>query len=219
MAFRNGGAVATVDVTFAGSLVLTGMLIEWAVATPPGGFLLCDGTTVSRATYADLFALWGTTFGAGDGSTTFGLPDYRGRVSVHPDGGAGRLSAAGAVGATGGQATHTLSAAQLAAHTHPLTDPGHAHVLSDPGHNHGPVNGLLYHSGAGPFTSGRHSAQGNAGAGILTIASSAAVTDLATTGQTVNVQTTGASVAANAGGGSAHPNDQPWLAVYKMVKT
>ena len=102
MAFRNGGAVATVDVTFAGSLVLTGMLIEWAVATPPGGFLLCDGTTVSRATYADLFALWGTTFGAGDGSTTFGLPDYRGRVSVHPDGGAGRLSAAGAVGATGG---------------------------------------------------------------------------------------------------------------------
>jgi microcystin-dependent protein len=62
--------------------VPTGAMMQYAAASAPTGWLLCDGSAVSRTTYADLFALIGTTYGAGDGSTTFTLPDMRGRVPV-----------------------------------------------------------------------------------------------------------------------------------------
>jgi microcystin-dependent protein len=53
------------------------MMIDWPTDTPPSGFLLCNGDAVSRTTYANLFGVIGTTFGAGNGSTTFNLPDLR----------------------------------------------------------------------------------------------------------------------------------------------
>lgn len=56
--------------------VLTGSILEWGGTTAPAGYLLCDGSAVSRTTYADLFDVTGTRFGSGDGSTTFNLPDY-----------------------------------------------------------------------------------------------------------------------------------------------
>lgn len=59
-----------------------GLIFPYAGSTAPAGFLLCDGSAVSRTTYADLFALIGTTYGAGDGSTTFNVPDLRGSVIV-----------------------------------------------------------------------------------------------------------------------------------------
>lgn len=69
-----------------------GTLTAFAGATPPSGWLICDGSAISRTTYSTLFGVVGTTYGAGDGSTTFNLPDLRGRVPVgsaasggHPD--------------------------------------------------------------------------------------------------------------------------------------
>ena len=62
-----------------------GGIIAWVTDSPPSGFLLCDGSSISRATYADLFAVIGTDFGNGDGSTTFDLPDLRGRVIIGLD--------------------------------------------------------------------------------------------------------------------------------------
>lgn len=56
-----------------------GSVITFAGSTAPSGYLHCDGSAVSRTTYADLFAAIGTAHGSGDGSTTFNLPDYRGR--------------------------------------------------------------------------------------------------------------------------------------------
>lgn len=70
-------------------LVPTGAVFSFPVETPPAGYLVCDGSAVSRATYADLFALIGTYYGAGDGSTTFNLPDYRGKFLRGFDNGAG----------------------------------------------------------------------------------------------------------------------------------
>jgi microcystin-dependent protein len=61
---------------------ITGMISMYASGTPPTGFLLCDGSAVSRTTYADLFAVTSTTYGAGDGSTTFNLPDLRSRFPL-----------------------------------------------------------------------------------------------------------------------------------------
>jgi microcystin-dependent protein len=104
-----------------------GMLAPYAGSSAPTGWLLCYGQAVSRSTYADLFSAIGTTYGAGDGSTTFGLPDLRGRVAAGKDnmGGsdAGRLSGATSItgttlGSAGGAATHTLSEAELATHAH-----------------------------------------------------------------------------------------------------
>ena len=71
VANRNGGT---------GSGAITGEGKLWFTGTAPTGWLLCNGDAVSRSTYADLFAVIGTTFGVGDGSTTFNVPDFRGRV-------------------------------------------------------------------------------------------------------------------------------------------
>ena len=67
------------------ALVPTGTVLAYAGNTVPSGFLLCDGRAVSRTTYAVLFAAIGTTYGSGDGSSTFNLPDMRGRVAVGVD--------------------------------------------------------------------------------------------------------------------------------------
>jgi microcystin-dependent protein len=109
-------------------LVPSGAVSPYAGASEPTGWLFCRGQTISRTTYAALFAAIGTTYGAGDGSTTFALPDLRGRVVAGQDdmGGtsANRLTGlSGGVdgdvlGAAGGAETHTLTEAQLAAHRH-----------------------------------------------------------------------------------------------------
>lgn len=79
-----------VNKTYADSLLPTGTILAYAVATAPSGFLLCDGSQVSRTTYATLFALIGITAGQGDGSTTFNVPDLRGRFLRGRDAAAGR---------------------------------------------------------------------------------------------------------------------------------
>jgi microcystin-dependent protein len=80
--------------------------------------LLCDGSAVSRATYAKLFAITSTTYGVGDGSTTFNIPDLRGRTIVSVDGSANRNTHANAdtLGGVGG--VETLTTAQLSSHEH-----------------------------------------------------------------------------------------------------
>jgi microcystin-dependent protein len=93
----------------------TGMITMFAGAAAPLGFLLCDGSSVSRTTYADLFALIGTTYGAGNGTTTFNLPNLKGKVAVGLDAGQTEFDA---LGETGGAKTHTLTVNEMPAHTH-----------------------------------------------------------------------------------------------------
>ena len=103
----------------AGAAVPTGTLSMWPTATAPSGYLLCNGAAVSRTTYAGLFAVVGITFGAGDTTTTFNLPDYRDRMPI----GAGTTYVAAS---TGGSAN-----AIVVSHTHAatVTDPGHFHTM------------------------------------------------------------------------------------------
>lgn len=108
-----------------------GAVMPYAGTTEPTGWLFCYGQAVSRATYAALFAAIGTTYGAGDTTTTFNLPDLRGRVVAGQDdmGGssANRLTNqtgglnGDTLGATGGTETHTLTTAEMPAHTHTFT--------------------------------------------------------------------------------------------------
>jgi len=108
--------------------VPVGAMFIWLTDTAPNGWLLCYGQAISRTTYAKLFSLIGTTFGVGDGSTTFNLPDLRGRIAVGQDdmGGtsANRMTNAQAdtIGGSSGAENHTLTEAQMPAHTHKLPD-------------------------------------------------------------------------------------------------
>jgi len=94
----------------------TGIMMPYGGASPPAGFLLCDGSNVSRTTYANLFSVINITYGPGDGSTTFTLPDKRGRGSIGSGTGPG-LSARSR-GTKLGTETET---APLPVHTHPFT--------------------------------------------------------------------------------------------------
>ena len=88
------------------ALTPTGAILSYAGNSAPVGFLLCDGRAVSRTTYAALFAVIGTTFGSGDGSSTFNLPDMRGRVAVGVDSDAN-------LGVKSGAKNHALTNAEL----------------------------------------------------------------------------------------------------------
>lgn len=94
------------------NIPLAGGLDYWGGTAPNSSFVFPIGQAISRTTYATLFAIIGSTFGAGDGSTTFNLPDKRGRVSAANDSGSGRLSG-GSLAATLGTETHTLALAQI----------------------------------------------------------------------------------------------------------
>jgi microcystin-dependent protein len=110
----------------------TGTITPWSQASAPTGFLECDGAAVSRSTYAALFAVVSTTYGVGDGSTTFNLPDLTDRVACGKSntknfastGGANTVTPTGNI--EGSTANATLSTEQLASHTHPSGAGGQA---------------------------------------------------------------------------------------------
>jgi len=86
-----------------------GAIQMFAATNAPSGWLLCNGSAVSRTTYSNLFSVIGTTYGTGDGSTTFNVPDMRQRFA---------FGANNSLGTTGGAQTVTLTVDQMPAHTH-----------------------------------------------------------------------------------------------------
>jgi len=103
----------------------TATIVPWSSSSVPTGYLECDGAAVSRSTYSTLFAVIGTTYGTGDGSSTFNVPNLSDNValgksnnkSVGSTGGANAVAKTGNVG--GSTANATLSTPQLASHSHP----------------------------------------------------------------------------------------------------
>jgi microcystin-dependent protein len=99
--------------------VPTGVVLDFAGATPPTGYLICQGQAVSRTTYSGLFSIIGTTWGAGNGSTTFNLPDFRRRVTVG-SGGTGTSTLGNNLANSGGAEVHTLTINEIPSHDHNL---------------------------------------------------------------------------------------------------
>lgn len=121
-----------VQVPADGIIIPIGGLMPFAGSSAPSGWLFCDGSAVSRTTYSDLFTVIGTTYGSGDGSTTFNVPDLRGRIPMGAgtgtgggDSGTGKPTGGDAltarsVGAWGGEETHLLTGGEsgTSAHSH-----------------------------------------------------------------------------------------------------
>ena len=152
--------------------VLAGFIQMYGAASAPTGWLLCNGAAVSRSTYATLFALIGTTYGAGDGSSTFNVPDMRDKFPV----GSGSTYA---LNATGGSADSTLPS-----HTHTATS-----VVTDPGHSH--REGASVEFGTTSSVSGttRNSGSDGGGKNFQTFTATTGIT-VATTNSTAGTSAT-----------------------------
>lgn len=94
---------------------ITGVIKQYAGVTAPSGYFICDGTAKSRTTYAGLFAVIGTIYGIGDGTTTFNIPDLRTRVAAGYSSGDDTF---GTLGNSGGEKKHQLTVDELASHNH-----------------------------------------------------------------------------------------------------
>lgn len=108
---------------FALAAARIGTIEGWGGTSAPTGALLCDGSAISRSTYSALFAIFGTAFGAGDGSTTFNLPDLRQRFPL----GKAVSGTGSTLGGTGGTIDHVHTGPS---HTHPLSNAGQAKIAS-----------------------------------------------------------------------------------------
>jgi microcystin-dependent protein len=209
---------ASGDITHHGHpIVPVGSSVEFWGTSAPNGWLFCYGQAISRSTYSALFTALGTTYGVGDGATTFNLPDARGRVVAGRDdmGGssANRLTDqtgglnGDTLGATGGAETHTLTAAQHAAHTHGITDPGHRHLtLAD-----------VDVTSTSP-TGSNQAARARTGVGNAPDYSMQSTPTEATLART-SAAPTGITATDSQGSGTAHNNVQPTIIANKIIYT
>lgn len=166
-----------------------GMIQPSASINLPAGWLLCDGRAVDRTTYADLYAAIGVRYGAGNGSTTFNLPQLQGRVPV---GYSATDTEFNALGKTGGAKTHTLTIAEMPFHSHGVNDPGHSHAQNVTANNGSP--------------------------GVRRDYASDGASSAFPQGINTNSSTTGITTVGN-GGGGAHNNLQPYQTVNYLIKT
>jgi microcystin-dependent protein len=122
-------------VSWAEGRFLPGFIQDYAGDTAPFGWYICDGSEKSRTVDAALFAVCGTKFGVGNGTTTFNIPDCRGRGRIAAGTGAGLT--ARTTGQKGGLESVGLTPGQMPAHTHAITMPAHTHTLAQTAHDHG----------------------------------------------------------------------------------
>jgi microcystin-dependent protein len=193
----------------AGQFMPVGAILHFPTAVAPAGYANCNAQAINRIANPLLFALIGTTYGAGDGSTTFNVPDIRARSIAGWDSGnaTGRLNLAATggilantIGNVGGEQAHLLAIAEVPAHNHTA-----ATVITDPGHHHAPPSGFSFlttAASAGSFSGGATSIPG----------ASEAFTNTQTTGITATTTTS------NAGSGTAHNVVQPTIILLPCIK-
>lgn len=200
-----------------------GLITMYGAAAAPTGWLLCNGAAVSRTTYSALFAIIGTTFGAGDGSTTFNVPDMRDRF---PTGTGSTYS----LNDSGGSASVTLTSSQMPSHTH--TGPSHTHTVDPPNTT---TSGDTHSHGAGSFQAANYAklvSDVSVGGSAERHRSTGANLDINITGtsatdnhdHTVNIAAfssaaAGTGATGSAGSGSSHENRPPYLGVAFIIKT
>lgn len=213
MAFTPGQVLTAAQMNaLEAATVPTGGITMYGASTAPTGWLLCDGTAVSRTTYAGLFTAIGTTYGVGNGSTTFNLPNLKGRVPVGRD---SADTAFDVLGETGGAKTHTLTTAEMPSHTHiqnahTHTQNSHNHTQDAHGHRMSDNTTLVVANASGTVSAVNMSGTGQAPSTNNTTATNQAAT-------ATNQNTTATNQ--NTGDGGAHNNLQPYIVLNFIIKT
>lgn len=187
--------IVSVPYSIAGGSTMPGMIMMWsgAIATIPQGWLLCNGAAISRVDYADLFNAIGTIYGAGDGSTTFNLPNYvnRSPMGANADvGGIPMSNVSGTPAQYGGEAQHTLTENEMPSHTH--IQNAHGHSLKLKYNNKNDCQGQT----------GRTSYTDESGSGLY---------------NDTNILTNTIATNQNAGGGAAHNILDPYFAITYII--
>lgn len=204
-------------------MMFIGNIIAFSGFNTPEGYLECDGSAVSRDEYPDLFSVIGTSYGAGDGSTTFNLPNLNGRVALG-------ASQDYSVGANGGEESHYLESLELPSHMHLIpehthgnsisaTTPSLAHTITtQPSFTYARLNNS---SGNQAYTpQGRNPKYTGRSNATMSRATDLAIADHPATACTV----TGGIIdcptfnTESTGGGVAHNNMMPYLAVRYLIK-
>lgn len=207
-----------------------GVIFAYGAVTPPNGYLACGGQAVSRTAYPNLFAIISTTYGSGDGTSTFNLPNFQGRFPIGQDAGGVTYP----MGAFGGEATHLLTVAEMPVHAHTATasssmadhyhgiPPSGNHTHSDSGHQHnftavlGTAGGS--YAGGNPFSPS--TAVTAVGYANLSYSGNIGPTQTYWTSQVGGIPAVSTSVSVqNTGGGVAHNNMPPYQVVTYIIKT
>lgn len=212
--FTLGGAPASVP---------TATILAYGASTPPAGYLACDGSAVDRTTYANLFAVIGTAHGAGNGTSTFNVPDLRGRAAVGAGTGTGLTNRA--LGSKFGEETHQLSEAELAAHGHSIAinlAGAHGHSLSIGSAQVAATgNSLAIVSGGG--SGGMPVSGGLDGVAAVTVSGGTWTGTVGSHSHSGSIGAVGdhshAGSIGSTGNGQAHNNVQPSTAVAYIIKT
>jgi microcystin-dependent protein len=189
--------------------VPVGTIIPYAGSEAPAGWLFCDGQEVSRTEYAKLFAVIGTIYGAGDGSTTFNLPNLKGRVLVHRDNADTDFDTLGKIG---GAKTHILTVDEIPSHSHSISDDGsHNHTISSDGDH---IHSIQCSTSTSYISSISHT--GNGGARSALTKPAGAHNHGGATGNNGIHNHGGAT--GNTGSGQAHNNLQPYFVINYIIR-
>lgn len=196
-----------------------GIVIPFAGTTAPQGWMLCDGSAVSRTTYAALFDVIGTTYGEGDGETTFNIPNLAGRVVIGS-------SQSHALGTTGGSETVTLTSDQLPEHAHEVPQHGHGNDLAvkTPVLSHEITSQPMYKYNKPNSSKAYSISRTNAINGTSTQTASR-TTDISVADHEVELDVSGSISPCDSfdsgsyGGNSSHNNMQPYTSINYLICT
>jgi microcystin-dependent protein len=195
-----------------------GTIVQWPGATAPANWLICDGSAVSRTTYSSLFAALGVQYGSGDGSTTFNLPNLKGKVAVGLDSSQTEFDT---LGETGGAKTHTLSEAEMPSHTH--VQDSHNHTFSGTTDGGGSHDHPIDVSGTRLRYLNTNAAQSTGLGGLAGVPGGSDNLRATAVGNHTHTYsgTTSSTTATNqnTGGGGAHNNLQPYIVLNYIIKT
>ena len=198
-----------------------GIIMPFAGTVAPEHYLFCDGSAVSRTTYATLYAVIGDTFGAGDGSSTFNLPDLGGRVPLG-------VSSTHLLGSTGGSETVTLTESELPAHVHVVPQHGHEDTIeaTTPEFSHSITQPMFKYNKPEEKTGGSSVGGGERWTSNTTTATATRSTNVAVSVHAESNCTVSGSIddkvafdSETDGSGSAHNNMQPFCTIAYIICT